>query len=122
MAQPMDTEALMPLITDKSMASDFVTPSYIVHGWDTGSMTIYWSGASATTALLLPEGSIDGVHWCKLISTAQAKKVDDVTGDQMYQFTSFGYKYLRLRFSKQTETTGIASVILWVSRSWGRNR
>ena len=122
MTQPTDTEALAPLVTDEPMTGDFVSPDYIVHGWDTGSMTLYWSGASSTTALLIPEASIDRVHWCKLVSTAQAKKVDDVTGDQMYMFTSFGYKYLRFRFIQNSETTGIITAILWISRPWGRNR
>lgn len=122
MSQPTDTEALAPLVTDSSMSADFVSPYYIVHGWDNGSMTMAWTGASSTTALLFPEGSFDGINWCKLVSSSQAKKVDDVAGCQMYVFSFYGYKYIRFRFSKQSETTGLITVNLWVARAFGRNR
>jgi len=122
MTQPTDTEYLSPLITDQSMSADFITPYSIVHGWDNGSMTMAWTGASSTTALLIPEASNDTICWCKLVSTSQAKKVDDVAGCQMYLFSFFGHKYIRFRFSKQSETTGLMTVELYVSRFFGRNR
>jgi hypothetical protein len=122
MTQPTDTEYLTPLVTDQSMSADFTTPYSIVHGWDNGSLVMSWTGASSTTALLLPEASNDAVNWCKLIATSQAKKVDDVAGCQMYLFSFFSYKYFRFRFSKQSETTGLMTVSLYVSRFFGRNR
>lgn len=95
-----------------SLGSNYVGYAIEVRAFTLGSMQIIWTGANATTGQLIPQASNDGECWCNLISAVSSKKVDEVNGCQLYEFTSFGYKWLRLKYVANTNTTGVFSALV----------
>jgi hypothetical protein len=106
----------------QSMAADFVSADFEVEGFELGGVVADWTGANKTTALLIPQFSIDRVCWCNFVSEANAQRVDGPTGCKMYEFDHFSFKYMRMRFAAKTNTAGSVTIKLYVKRPWGQNR
>lgn len=88
---------------DISMSSDFTTSALDVLYFDMGALQINWSGADATDGVVIIQGSIDGVNWCDIPT---GRTIDMAAGSQLFNVTSYGFRWVRLKFSANTNTTG----------------
>ena len=104
------------------MAADFFWPWIDTTHHDIGAIQFAWTGADAITAHLIPQATIVGTQtaystcWCDLVAGSSIKKVDAASGCHLYDFTSIGYKALRLKFLKQTNTTGTIDTFVMLKR------
>jgi hypothetical protein len=100
---------------NKSLASDFEGFAVECLGHDNGSVQIVWTGATGgTDGQLIAQASLDGVNWCNLTAVAQYQLVSSAAGCGFYEFTSIGYRYLRIKYVKNTVTGGTISKIMWL--------
>ena len=107
------------VVAGRSIGADFNSPSQDVRYHNRGALQAIWTGADATDGELIPQASLDKVNWCNLASGTTLKKVDDVSGNQIYEFTDIGYSYWRLQFLAKTNTTGTIEVISVLKRDRG---
>lgn len=123
MANGIYDELTVTIASGMAMSADAATEKLDIHAFDCGGMVIVWSGANATInpALLVPQFSIDGVNWCNYIPESSAQKTDKPAGSKMYEFSTFCFKYVRLRFLKKSNSTGTMSVTVYAKR-WYKNR
>jgi hypothetical protein len=101
---------------DVSIASDFSTNALPVNNFDMGSIQAVWTGATTTKAKVIPEASIDGVNWCAIFPDVAVKRMDSASGCLMYELTSLGYQYLRVRVDHQTNAGGTVVIHVFVKR------
>lgn len=104
------------------MAADFSTNHMEIEGFDCGSMVLDWTGANATTALFIPQFSNDLICWCDYVAEADAQKVGGAAGCKMYEFSTFCFRFLRLKFLRKTNSAGSFSTLAYAKRFWGRNQ
>ena len=107
------------VVPGTSIAANFFSPSQDVRFHDRGAIQAIWTGADATDAEIVPQASVNNINWCDLASGTLIKKVDDVSGDQLYEFTDIGYSYWRIKFVANTNTTGTIEIITVLKRARG---
>lgn len=69
---------------------------------------VVWSGASATDADVLTQGSNDGVNFV----TVDTCDIGAASGQKLINIERAMYSYVRVFFDKNSETTGTLSVTL----------
>lgn len=114
-------QQIIELSINQPMTADFESQYFDISGFDCGSMVVNWTGANAATAILIPQFSIDLSCWCNYVSEPNAQRVDSGTGCKMYEFSTYCFKYVRLRFLAKTNTAGIITTKVF-SKRWYDNR
>lgn len=72
------------------------------------SVQVRWSGASATDADVLIQGSNDGINF----SPVSTINIGAASGSVMYNLERAMFSHIRVVFDKNSETTGLLTVIL----------
>ena len=103
------------------MTADFGTNALPVHNYDMGSIQAVWTGATTSTAKVIPEASIDGQNWCAIFPDVAIKRVTAGDACLMYELTSLGYRFLRVRFDKGTNAGGTITLHFFVKRRRANN-
>lgn len=109
------------LVKDQSMAADFETNAMEIGGFDCGSMVISWTGADAFNGIFIPQFSNDGECWCDYLAESDAQRAASVNGCRMYEFSTFCFEQVRLKFLHKTVSSGTFEVLVYAKRFWGRN-
>lgn len=101
-----------------SLGADGASADYMVGPFLGGAIQFCWEGANTplSKGRIVPQASVNREDWCNLVLSSSAKQVDDVEGCQIYEFTSFGYKWLRCAFIANGSTQGTARILLYVKR------
>lgn len=107
------------LAIDYPMTADFVSFAEECLYYDMGSVQMIWSGADGFDAKLIPQASNDKENWCNLLAAAQIKKVDAADGCQLYQLLDIGYKYYRIKFENNSNSTGLMTILSILKRRRG---
>jgi hypothetical protein len=107
------------LAVDQPMTADFISFEEECLYYDMGSVQMIWSGADGFDARLIPQASNDKVNWCNLLPSTQIKKVDETDGCQLYQLIDIGYKYYRVKFEKNSNATGLMTILSVLKRRRG---
>jgi len=110
------------LAVDQPMTADFTSVPMEIDGFDCGSMVINWTGASAFNSVFIPQFSNDGICWCDYVAESDAQKASSAAGCKMYEFSTFCFDKLRLKYLHKTVIAGNMSVLVYAKRFWGRNQ
>lgn len=105
--------------TPRSIAADFETPCLDVLYHNIGSIEMSWTGADATDALLIPQGSNSKTCWADLLTGSLVKKVDSPADCHIYTFRDLPFKYLRIKFTANSNTTGTIDFVPILKRIGG---
>lgn len=89
---------------DQSMAADFTTEGLDVLYFDMGALQAVWTGTDSTTGILLVQTSLDNVNWCD--ESGSALTITESAENQMYNVTSYGQRYVRLKWTAGDATAG----------------
>jgi hypothetical protein len=107
------------LAVDHPMTADFSSFEEECLYYDIGSVQMIWTGADGFDARLIPQASNDKDNWCNLLSSTQIKKVDATDGCQLYHLPDIGYKFYRIFFEKNSNSTGLMTIISILKRRRG---
>lgn len=99
-AKPFDAYA-MSAVGDLSFTFD-------IRGIVGYSVHTFWSGASATDADVLIQGSNDGTNFV----TIDTVDIGAAAGAELFNVERGMYQYIRIYFDKNSETTGSLTVAL----------
>lgn len=89
---------------DQSMAADFTTEGLDVLYFDMGALQAIWTGTDSTTGVLTLETSLNNVDWC--LESGSALTISEAACNQMYNITSYGQRYVRLKWVAGDATAG----------------
>jgi hypothetical protein len=87
-----------------SMAADFTTAALEVLYFDMGALQAVWSGTDSSDGILVVETSLDAVNWC--VESGSSLTITGAADNQMYNVTSYGQRYVRLKWTAGATTTG----------------
>lgn len=124
MSLMQDNHQEIHLTQTKTMAADFETEKHDVSVFDMGSIQCSWSGVSVSLtskAKIIPQASVDGVNWCGIYPDTAIKKVDVASGCCMYLLPSIEFRYLRVKFEKNSNSGGTIDIISFVKRRRSNN-
>jgi hypothetical protein len=97
--------------TDKTMAADFNSSSWDVGNYRTGILVAVWENIDATNSTMILEGSDDGTNWGELGGNLGGKVIDDTDdATQIWEFTIFTMKYVRLAYKANNVTAGTVTI------------
>lgn len=89
---------------DQSMAANFETAALDVLYFDMGALQVVWTGTDSTTGIFSVETSLDAVNWC--LESGSALTVAEADCNQMYNVTSYGQRYVRIKWTVGDATAG----------------
>lgn len=92
---------------DHPLSADFSTAAVDALYFDMGAVSVLWSGADATDGVFNVAASIDGTNFCDLPVTNIT--VDTASGCQLWHLVDIGYRFFRVEFTANTNTTGTAN-------------
>ena len=89
---------------DQSMAANFFTAALDVLYFDMGALQAVWTGTDSTTGILSVQTSLDDINWCD--ESGSALTITEAAENQMYNVTSYGQRYVRLKWAVGDATAG----------------
>jgi len=89
----------------QSMAASFTTLGIDVLYFDMGALQAVWTGTDSTTGVLSLETSLDNINWCE--ESGSQVTVTEPACNQMYNITSYGQRYVRLKWTVGDATAGV---------------
>lgn len=98
------------LASAQSIASDFLSASIDTSDLNSGILTAQWSSANHSDATFVVEISDDETTWQQLGESGTALNADIPSGLQIWQITLFTARYLRLRFTANSNTAGSVDI------------
>lgn len=95
----------------RSMASDFNSAPMDVSRNSSGFISATWNGIDGTNSTMVIEGSNDGVNWAELGGDLGGITIQSLQNDtQIWEFTSFTTKLVRLAYKANNVTTGNVTI------------
>jgi hypothetical protein len=81
--------------------------------YDRFSYQLDWSGLATTTSTIIPQVSNDGSTWADLENIWDTVKytLDATSGTQVWIFTEAPARYVRLKYTAETNTTGTGTLL-----------
>jgi hypothetical protein len=89
---------------DQSLAADFTTTGLDVLYFDMGALQVVWTGSDSTDGILVVQTSLDNVNWCD--ESGSSLTITSAAENQMYNITSYGQRYVRLKWTAGATTAG----------------
>lgn len=99
----MTTENLQ---TQLALNADGSTEPWYTHLYGNISFSIEWTGATALTGVVEIQNSLDQVNWNCYGGDQGSCTLDAATGYQVFEIVNRASPYFRVRYTKNTETTG----------------
>lgn len=100
------------LENNKSMSTNFNSNPMDVSRSVAGFIAATWSGIDGTNSTMILEGSNDGVNWGELGGEDGGIVIQSLDDDtQIWEFTSFTTKLIRLAYKANNVTTGNVTII-----------
>ena len=90
---------------DQAMSADFETDAIDVLYFDMGALQVVWSGSDGTTSTIVVQSSLDNLNWCD--EAGSSITINTASGTQLYNITSYGQRYVRLKYTAGDATTGV---------------
>jgi hypothetical protein len=98
--------------TSFDMGSDYFSEWIPVHGLRHGSFQVSWSGLDATDSTMFLQGTDDQVGFGQFGDDFGGITITSLISDsQIWEFTVFTTKYIRLAYTANSVTTGTANYL-----------
>lgn len=88
------------------MTADGASTPWYTHLYGNLSISVEWTGATQQTGVIEVQNSLDLVNWNCYGGTQGSVTLDAATGYQIFEITHRASPYFRLRYTKNTETSG----------------
>lgn len=96
---------------ERSMGGDFVSNVLDVSRNSSGYVSASWTGIDGTNSTMILEGSNDNQNWSELGGDLGGIVIQSLQDDsQIWEFTLFTTKYIRLSYKANNVTTGIVTI------------
>ena len=103
------TEGESSIASAVSMSSDFLSSNIDVTGLKSGSLEARWSGADQDDGTFVVECSNDGTNFSQYGESGTSLG-GDLTDTQIWNILEFTTRFIRLRYTANSVTTGTFSV------------
>lgn len=110
-----DTQELY-LAKDQPLGSDFITPWHEITYHDMGAIQMWWSGADTIDGSLSLQMSLDKEHWIDYFASTNRATVCAPSGSTGYDLTHLTYRYWRIAYTANTNTTGTITILSFIKR------
>lgn len=98
------------------LSSDFSSDTIKVEGHTKGSVQINWTGIDAFNSTIILQGSDDETNWNDLGGDTGGIILLNTPDSQVWEFTTFTTRYIRVSYQANSVTEGIATGIVSLKR------
>ena len=99
------------LETTYSISSSFSSESIDTRYLTQGSLQFTWSNFDAFNARVILQGSNDAINWVDFGGAAGGITITRSDSSQLWEFTIFTTRYIRLDFTANNVSTGTATLL-----------
>ena len=95
--------------TAQAMSGNFTATAVdLNHDWNLIHITVSWAGNTGSTSMIDVQVSDDNTNWDAYTADSDTLCLTTET-DQQYIIPVVTFRYIRLKFTKNSETTGLIS-------------
>lgn len=94
------------------LSADLQTAAVDCRTYARMSVQLSWEGLDAYNARAILQGSSDGVSWCDLGGSYGGIIILDSPESQLWEITSVGWRYIRLDYTANSNTTGTGILLI----------